>query len=108
MATCKDCFHYEACKGTYYEVKEQGEFDGEMYAECGCDDFKSVADVEEVKHGEWIQEWELEKGLEDNDEIPYIKCSLCGHMEWGIDKEMDITPNYCNECGAKMDGGKEE
>ncbi len=63
-----------------------------------------TADVEEVKHGEWIQEWELEKGLEDNDEIPYIKCSLCGHMEWGIDKEMDITPNYCNECGAKMDG----
>ena len=67
-----------------------------------------TADVEEVKHGEWIQEWELEKGLEDNDEIPYIKCSLCGHMEWGIDKEMDITPNYCNECGAKMGGGKEE
>lgn len=64
-----------------------------------------TADVVEVKHGEWIQEWELEKGFEDNDEIPYIKCSLCGHMEWGIDKERDITPNYCSDCGAKMDGG---
>lgn len=46
--TCKDCFHYEACKGTYHEVKEQGEFDGEMYAECGCDDFKAKTDFVEV------------------------------------------------------------
>lgn len=63
------------------------------------------ADVVEAKHGEWIQEWELEKGLEDNDEIPYIKCSLCGHTEWCIDKERDATPNYCSDCGAKMKNG---
>lgn len=67
-----------------------------------------TADVVEVKHGKWIQEWELEKGLEDNDEIPYIKCSLCGHIEWNIDKERNTTPNHCSECGAKMDGGEEE
>ena len=66
------------------------------------------ADVVEVKHGEWVQEWELEKGLEDNDEIPYIKCSLCGHTEWYIDKERDTTPNYCSDCGAKMGGGNAE
>ena len=64
-----------------------------------------TADVVEAKHGEWIQEWELEKGLEDNDEIPYIKCSLCGHTEWCIDKERDATPNYCSDCGAKMKNG---
>lgn len=67
-----------------------------------------AADVEEVKHGEWIQGWELEKGFEDNDEIPYIKCSLCGKTEWHIDKERNTTPNYCSDCGAKMDGGKAE
>ena len=67
-----------------------------------------TADVAEVKHGEWVQEWELEKGFEDNDEIPYIKCSLCGHIEWGIEKELYETPNYCSNCGALMDGGKAE
>ena len=30
----------------------------------------------------------------------YPTCSLCGHVEYGIDKS---TP-YCPGCGAKMDG----
>lgn len=42
--TCKDCLHYEACKGTYYTAKGCGnialyDFDGEMYADSGCEDF---------------------------------------------------------------------
>ena len=99
MATCKDCIHEKVCKNAYlFKVTPPNV--------CGF--FKNKADVAEVKHGEWIQEWELEKGLEDNDEIPYIKCSLCGHIEWNIDKERNTTPNYCSKCGAKMDGGKEE
>lgn len=31
----------------------------------------------------------------------YPTCSLCGHVEFGVDKS---TP-YCPGCGAKMDGG---
>lgn len=39
--SCKDCFHYEACKGTYSEVRKNPlyEFDGEMYADSGCENF---------------------------------------------------------------------
>lgn len=41
--TCKDCLHYEACKGTYSSAKGNGgilyEFDGEMYGDSGCEDF---------------------------------------------------------------------
>lgn len=42
--TCKDCLHYEACKGTYYTAKGCDnialyDFDGEMYADSGCEDF---------------------------------------------------------------------
>ena len=41
--TCKDCLHYEACKGTYFSAKEYSgilyEFDGEMYGDSGCEDF---------------------------------------------------------------------
>ncbi len=54
-----------------------------------------TADVEEVKHGEWSHlggdEW---------------CCTNCGDVittEGSWDKP---TKKYCNECGAKMDGGK--
>lgn len=41
---CKDCLHYEACKGTYYTAKGCDnialyEFDGKMYADSGCEYF---------------------------------------------------------------------
>ena len=62
-----------------------------------------TADVVEVKHGKWIQDWKLERLVDDYDETPYVKCSLCGYEVWGLDKERDTTPNYCEDCGAKMD-----
>ena len=41
---CKDCLHYEACKGTYSSAKGDEDilydFDGEMYANSGCEDFQ--------------------------------------------------------------------
>ncbi len=55
----------------------------------------STADVEEVKHAEWshlgADEW---------------CCTNCGEVvttegSWDIPLK-----KYCNECGAKMDGGK--
>lgn len=43
---CKDCLHYSACKGTYYTAKGDNglayDFDGEMYADSGCEDYKKV------------------------------------------------------------------
>lgn len=121
MATCKECFHYQSCKGTYYEVKEQGEFDGEMYAECGCDDFLPSADVKEVRHGEWI----IDNSVKERSfyEVNYkvlITCNICGSRHflglqpYPIFSQKELKDDayrkyrYCGECGAKMDGGKEE
>ena len=60
------------------------------------------ADVVEVRHGYWyITEYE------------YINCSKCGHMHYtGMDSTDQAkqnlidgkVPNYCPNCGAKMDG----
>jgi hypothetical protein len=56
-----------------------------------------AADVEEVRHGRWI-----EHTHDDGDGVGYIlyHCSLC-------DTPDARERNYCRECGAKMDGGKE-
>ena len=50
----------------------------------------------EVKHGEWIRPTKLADMMHD---IPH--CSLCGEVPCDEGK-------YCPNCGAKMDGGKNE
>lgn len=52
-----------------------------------------AADVAEVVHGKWDDSLD---GI-----TPY--CSICGRSH----KLMVRTPNYCPNCGAKMDGGEE-
>ena len=58
-----------------------------------------TADVEEVKHGEWLEHEEMFYDGEFHSEYPMkgYKCSLCGRILWNKEP-------YCN-CGAKMDGG---
>ena len=53
-----------------------------------------TADVEEVKHGEWIYE------------VKYYKCSICAGKRFNL--LLGTDAEYCPYCGAKMDGGKEE
>ncbi len=50
------------------------------------------ADVEEVRHGEWIKQHVSQElcGVE------YYCCSLCN-------REEQYKPPYCPHCGAKMD-----
>ena len=63
----------------------------------------ATADVEEVKHGEWLLIVKRSNYLE----LPTCdtaKCSVCG-------KRIDVSETYfkrCPDCGAKMDGGKGE
>lgn len=59
------------------------------------------ADVAEVKHGHWIEHIVKPDWLEDDVEV-YYNCSECGTSHWSI------TPPYCPECGAKMDGERKE
>lgn len=62
-------------------------------AECACNlvDCVLSADVEPVRHGEWI---------EDHD---YLECPECGVMVMRDFTFFDIGNwNYCPNCGAKM------
>lgn len=52
-----------------------------------------TADVKEVKHGRWIKDRNF------NDDL--ARCSACHIFS-------DRQPNYCPNCGAKMDGGVKE
>ena len=55
-------------------------------------DMLPIADVVEVKHGEWIEcSNELNK-----------YCSVCKKVHGTIYEK----PPFCENCGAKMDGGK--
>ena len=53
-------------------------------------------DAVPVKHGKWI----------DIDEQTYtwkVRCSCCGN-ERSMMSTQGKYPNYCEECGARMDG----
>lgn len=63
-----------------------------------------AADVVEVKHGRWIL-GHVEPGyFTPGGNRPWV-CSECGQVvSWRLDKPKE---NFCTNCGAKMDGGKE-
>ena len=54
---------------------------------------RPAADVAPVRHGQWIIDSAGGK----------IACSDCGCIYLGYNGR--LTPNYCPNCGAKMDGG---
>ena len=62
---------------------------------------RPAVDAEPVRHGTW----EMRRKTINTDFATmtgtYPTCSLCGYVEYGVDKS---TP-YCPGCGAKMDGG---
>ena len=66
-----------------------------------------LMDTKEVRHGEWL-ETEQPNGWTD---VSCATCSVCGEdfvlgemcmddIRWGF--------KYCPNCGAKMDGGKDD
>ena len=52
-------------------------------------------DVVEVRHGEWLPQYEGSR---------LSKCSVCGYEYCDLIE----CRNYCGNCGAKMDGRREE
>lgn len=61
-----------------------------------------AADVVEVRHGRWCT----------TDAYPHnVYCSECygayAQEHWDIWKDGTLPKNYCPNCGAKMDGGKD-
>ena len=60
------------------------------------------ADVEPVRHGQWIRESVgSDNSLAGYFEIAMAECSECGTCIMG-------KPNYCPNCGAKMDEKEQE
>ena len=57
-----------------------------------------TADVVEAKHGEWI--------YNTDDFTPKMRCSVCGYNKpIAAGENIEQQPSdYCNKCGAKMDG----
>ena len=91
--TCKDCIHNEVC-----HMREVCNDIEEQIKELGCMDFIARADVQEIKHGEWklcYEDWRMQ--------IAGDECSACGFQHYGT---CISHYHYCPNCGAKMDGGK--
>ena len=112
---CKDCIHNEVCyrQEIFNDIEER-------IRKLGCMDFIARADVQEIKHGEWIED-----GYYD---IPYV-CSCCGaeaqytstfEETFDYDWEENLCPTgyeetreyirtpFCSNCGARMDGKEVE
>lgn len=95
MASCMECIHYEPCY-------EYGNILDPIRGGVKCDSFKNKADFIEVKHGEWLPDYETFVDGWERESEPIQTgwvCSLCGRQEFNQEP-------YCN-CGAKMDEGKE-
>lgn len=67
-----------------------------------------AADVEEVRHGEWIHGEEVAREYIGNHLVGIFydrwTCSECGYVV-GDHKYFAINYNFCPNCGAKMNGG---
>lgn len=77
---------------------------GQDIADRILDDVVEIptANVEVVRHGEWLQDPEDCYGGD------YI-CSICGNCaDESYLGSNSVLTNYCSKCGAKMDGGKAE
>ena len=68
-----------------------------MPTECIADHLIANG-VQEVKRGNWIYNLTYYESDECN-------CSLCGQL---MTTAKGVRMNYCPNCGAKMDGGKNE
>ena len=77
----------------YTRLLSQQGLDMELVPKVVIDNMPTI-DAEPVRHGRWIKkEWE---GYE-----PFYLCSECNKLH-------NQDYHYCNNCGAKMDGGQNE
>ena len=72
-----------------------------LFSECRASILlATTADVEEVRHGEWVQ-------IGYDEAMDRITCSCCKEY-WNFKDNDTETFNYCPACGAKMDGKDDE
>lgn len=101
MADCIDCLHFDICQFNEQEqavinLKSSYRDISNVIAD-GCKFFKNKADFVEVKHGEWLPDYETFVDEWERESEPVQTgwvCSLCGRQEWKKEP-------YCH-CGADM------
>jgi len=87
----------EECQKAFEELGGESGIYADAYNDL-AEDFYSIpaADVAPVVHGRWIKDDFLSDDVNNAE-----KCSQCGELiGW-----FGNLPNYCPNCGAKMDGG---
>lgn len=96
MATCKDCFHWNACQTAIKmcNCKVIEIADGAQE----CENYLPTADVAPVKHGRWIEII----GMAPPEYHNLHCCSICGDLAMQRNHR-ELLTNYCPNCGAKMD-----
>ena len=84
---CENCYHGKVCaeRHIYHDMI------------VSCPHHIPTADVVEVKHGEWIEKFK--------EGFWYYDCPFCDDGYVLMERD-ENKPNYCGNCGAKMDGGK--
>ena len=73
-------------------------------------DRQPIADVVEVRHGEWKDRFENKYANH------YYECSVCGksaldgtkYNQLGNPEIIEVLSDFCPHCGAKMDGERKE
>ena len=89
--TCKDCIHFDRCKGLYRFERLQ------RAVSKGCPYFKDRFRFVELSHAEWVED-------EDMYGDPIYRCSNCNeHFVLEEGTPTDNCYSYCPNCGAKMD-----
>ena len=83
-------------------MAENGEYDAYTsgFDECvdRVENFQSSSDVSPVRHGRWIDKGE------------YAVCTECGGRsgtQYDGVVPIPLMTQFCPNCGARMDGGKE-
>ena len=97
MATCIDCIHQYCCK---YD-----RFFGIDDVENKCNYFKPTADVQEVKHGKWIDVFVREVYIPTEKTTIALteqKCSCCNVVTTFKGDKQYLFDFNCPNCGADM------
>lgn len=115
--TCKDCLHYEACKGTYFTFKQMTDkdsFDKEHYADVyNCPDFADQSKWVHLpcKEGDILYEITESKTVNEY-RVKAIRVELFGmFIDWDIIEgfiEKYITNVPASEIGRTIFPTREE